>query len=179
MKLPLLCSVAALSLVAGCATQLPVGNHWTSSSIGPSMSRALLGYDVENDGSYRDFQWRKKQSINLTLRRHLLNHNPENPFQPDAPEMFAPRPNHSLVPHPWDYIHIEGLALGAILYAGTGFFIPLPIDSIIATFEPGGSEEFFAGVGETVRPIGVVTQSFLYDALPFEDNRGKSGTRDL
>lgn len=171
MKLPLLCGIAALSLVAGCATQVPVGNHWTSRSLGPSMSRALLSYDVEHDGPYREFQWRRKQDINLTLRRHIFNHNPYNPFEPDAPELFEPRPPHSLLPRPWNYIHVEGLVMGAILYAAGGVFVPLPIDSLIGTMEEGGDEEFFEGVGETVRPIGVMTESFLYDALPFPDNR--------
>jgi hypothetical protein len=178
LPLVALCGSAALSLVAGCASQQPVGNHWTSRSVQPSIARAFLSYDVENDGPYREFQWRKKQDINLTLRRHLFNHNPYNPFQQDAPELFEPRPPHSLLPRPWNYIHLEGLVFGAISYASGGIFLPLPIDSIIGTLEEGGDEEFFEGVGEATRPIGVLTESFLYDALPFPDNREKSRTSD-
>src|SRR6185436_4405044 len=112
-------------------------------------------YDWEKDGSYRDFQWQKKQDINLTVRRHFFNHNPENPFQAPAPEIYEPRPNHSLLPRPWNYIHVEGLATGAIIYGASGGFVPIPIDSLIGTFEEGGDDEFMQGVGTTFRPVGV------------------------
>ncbi len=166
----LLVPVAALAFCASCASQAPyVRQHWTERGIGPRMSRAFLSYDPEMDGTYRDFQWKKKQAINLTIARHFLNHNPENPFQAEMPEFYAPRPNHSLAPRAYNYIHVEGLALGAIAYgAGGPAVIPLPLDSIIATFEDGGPQEFADGAGEFFRPLGVVTASFLHDALGFE-----------
>lgn len=169
----LLAPLAGLALFAGCASQGPyVNQHWSERSIGPRMSRAFLSYDADKDGKYVDFQWKKKQDINLTLSRHLFNHNPENPFQEPNAEFYSPRPKHSLLPNPVRYIHLEGLALGAIVYAaGAPMLIPLPLDSIIATFDEGGTEEFVDGVGEFTRPIGVVTVSFLHDGLGFPEQK--------
>jgi hypothetical protein len=179
MKLKLLAPLAGLALATGCQSQAPyVHQHWSERSIGPRLSRAFLSYDPESDGNYRDFQWRKKQSINLTLARHFLNHNPDNPFQPEDNSFYQPRPNHSLLPRAYNYIHVEGLALGAIAYgAGGALIIPLPLDSIIGTFEEGGTEEFVNGIGETVRPLGVVTASFMHDALGLPETKG-SGWRE-
>ncbi|MFO1009426.1 MAG: hypothetical protein U1F29_05120 [Planctomycetota bacterium] len=176
----LIAPLAGLALLAGCASQGPyVNQHWSERSIGPRMSRAFLSYDPENDGSYRDFQWKKKQSINLTISRHLFNHNPENPFQAESPDFYKPRPNHSLLPRAYNYIHMEGIALGAIAYAGGApAIIPLPLDSIIGTFEEGGTEEFVQGVGEFVRPLGVLTASFLHDGLGFPESKGTAWRGD-
>lgn len=167
-----LAPVAGLLLSAGCASQAPyVNQHWSNRSIGPSLSRAFLSYDAETDGKYRDFAWEKKRSINLTISRHLLNYNPENPFQSESSDFYNPRPKHSLLPRAAEYIHLEGLALGGIIYASGGLFIPLPLDSIIGTFEEGGTEEFADGVGDFVRPVGVVTASFLHDGLGFPEKQ--------
>lgn len=136
------------------------------------MSRAFLSYNPEKDGMYRDFQWRKKKNIELTLRRHFFNHNPDNPFEPVDASVYAPRYTHSLVPAPHRYIHVEGLALGAATLAGGGAFIPVPVDSVIATMEEGGAEEFMEGVNETTRPIGQIMHSFLHDALGFPEQGG-------
>ena len=54
--------------------------------------------------------------------------------------------------------------------------MPLPVDSIIATMEEGGEEEFMRGVDEVTRPMGVVTASFLHDYMGFPETRG-SGWR--
>ena len=172
----LIAPLAGLCLFAGCASQAPyVNQHWSARSIGPRMSRAFLSYDPESDGSYRDFQWKKKQSINQTIERHLFNHNPENPFQAPDESFYQPRPNHSMLPRAYNYVHLEGLALGAIIYAGGAPLIfPMPLDSIIGTFEDGGTEEFVKGVGTTVRPVGVVTASFQHDALGFPETKGSS-----
>lgn len=170
----LLLPLALVAVSAGCASQAPyVNKHWSAHSVGPRMSRAFLSYNAETDGSYRDFQWRKKKAINLTLSRHLLNYNPENPFQAEDESFYEPRPIHSILPRPHSYIHVEGLALGAIAYAGgAAFVIPLPLDSIIGTLEEGGTEEFAVGVGRTFRPLGVVTASFLHDSLGVEETKG-------
>jgi len=166
--LPLL-GAASLLIASGCQSQAQyVNQHWSERSVAPSMSRHFLSYNPATDGNYRDFAWEKKRSINWTIRRHFFHHNPENPFQPYDAASFAPRPNNSLVPHPENYIHYEGIAMGAILYGASGAFVPLPIDSIIGTFEEGGGDEFFAGVNEFTRPLGQVTTSFLYDGLGLE-----------
>jgi len=175
MKLPaLLAGSAGLVVLAGCSSQAPyVRQHWSPQVIGPRMSRAFLSYDPETDGPYVDFQWKKKQDINLTLSRHFFNYNPDNPFQAESDDFYGKRPPHSLFPAPHRYIHLEGLAIGALLYAGGApMILPLPIDSLIATFDQGGTEEFVDGIGVTVRPIGVLTASFLHDQLGFPETKG-------
>ncbi|MFN0244281.1 MAG: hypothetical protein ACKVWV_15445 [Planctomycetota bacterium] len=159
-------ATALLGALASCASNTNATAHWKEHSIAPRVTRAFLSYDGEDDGRYIDFQWQKKQAINMTVRRHLFNHNPENPFQASDDSVYAPRPTHSLVPRPWNYIHLEGMAMGAIAYAAGGMFIPVPVDSVIATLsDEGGEDEFMEGVGEFVRPLGVVTASFLHDAV--------------
>jgi hypothetical protein len=120
-------------------------NHWNIESLKPRISKTLLGYEEDSDGSYREFQWRQKQDINLTLRRHFLNSNPENPFQADDPNIHAPRPPHSLLPDPVDYFHLESLSTGLITLLATGAFIPVPIGSVLGTLEEGGGREFAQG----------------------------------
>lgn len=156
MRLPFLtASALALSLAASCASSGQyTDSHWSQHSVTPRISRFFLGYDAEDDGSYRDFQWRRKQDINLFLRRYFLNHNPNNPHQPPV-KVAAKRPNHSLLPNPIRYIHLEGVLLGAAV----GF--PFPLDSILGTLEPGGIKEFGDGVGETFSPLGKVTTSVV------------------
>lgn len=156
---------ALLGALTSCTSTTHVNEHWKESSIGPQIGRAFLGYDRERDGRYIDYQWKKKQSINMTVRRHLFNHNPENPFQAVDESVYEPRPTHSLVPRPWNYIHLEGVAMGAIFYGAGGVFFPLPVDSVIATMDDGGDEEFMEGVNEFTRPVGATTGSFLHDAV--------------
>jgi len=158
---------ALLVGLAGCQSQAAhARDHWTGYSVGPSMSRAFLTYDAESDGNYTDFQWRKKKSIELTLSRHFMHQNPDNPFETEDKSFYAPRPVHSLLPAPQRYIHVEGLVFGAALLS-VGAFVPIPVDSVMGTFEEGGGEEFTDGVGQTFRPAGEVTASFLHDSLGF------------
>jgi hypothetical protein len=172
MKLLPLLGTASLVLATGCASQGPyVNKHWSNHSVGPSMSRAFLGYNPEFDGQYRDFAWKKKESINWTIRRHLFNHNPDNPFQTEDKSLYGPRPNNSIVPHPENYIHYEGLVMGAVLLGATGMFVPIPVDSVIGTFEPGGGREFGNGFHELGQPLATVTTSFFYGTIGF--NGGK------
>jgi hypothetical protein len=177
MKLPPLLGSAALAssaiLLSGCASQAAYEHdHWTGYSIAPRVSRAFLSYDPEKYPVYRDFQWQKKKNIELTLRRHFFNHNPDNPFEADDKTVYAPRGTHSLVPNPVPYIHLEGLVLGAAAYAGGGIFVPIPVDSLIGTFEDGGSEEFIEGVDQFTKPLGVITASCLHDAMGFPETKG-------
>jgi hypothetical protein len=168
MKLLPLLGTACLALASSCVSQGPyVNKHWSERSVGPSMARAFLGYNPEFDGSYRDFAWAKKASINTTIRRHFFNHNPDNPFQTEDKSLYGPRPNNSLVPHPENYIHYEGLIFGAISLGFGNVFTPIPIDSVIGTFEPGGGDEFAGGFHEFFEPLAVVTTSFFYGALGF------------
>ena len=172
MKLLPLLGATSLALLSACQSQGPyVNKHWSERSVGPSMARAFLGYNPEFDGNYRDFAWKKKESINTTISRHLFNYNPENPFQAEDKTAGRPRPNNSLVPHPEYYIHYEGLAVGAISLGLGSVFTPIPIDSVIGTFEPGGGTEFAAGFHELFSPLAVMTTSFCYDAVGFDGGK--------
>lgn len=147
--------------------------HWNLESVGPRVSYAFLGYREDLDGTWRDKQWSDKKSINKTLRRHFLNNNPDNPFQAPDPSIGKPRPPHSVLPSPLDYFHLESLFVGAGMSALTGAFIPIPIGSLLGTFEEGGFEEFGSGLGQSL--------TFRYDGElpsppPVEDFEIKNGT---
>lgn len=151
------CSLAApllgtlgLALAACQAPPHHIEDHWNERSVMPRISRYFLGYDASRDGDYIDFQWRRKQDLNLLVRRYFFNDNPDNPHHPDVPSRYEARPNHSLLPNPIPYWHWEGLILG------------LPVDSILGTISSDkGWGEFWNGVGETARPLGIVTTTFL------------------
>jgi hypothetical protein len=180
MKTPaLLLAASGALLFSSCvASPSQANDHWDSDSIAPRISRVMLGYDPDQYENYREYQWENKLHIAKTLQRHLLNHNPDNPFQPDDPDYYAARPNHSPLPNPLNYFHLEALAFGAIMYASGGVFYPIPVDSIIGTLEPGGEDEFVAGLNTTFRPLRVITVSFLDDALglPAAQNEGTEGS---
>lgn len=147
-------------------------DHWNDAYIAPRFQRAALGYDAERDGRYVDYQYANKKSIYLTIKRHLLNQNPENPFQPEDKEFYEPRPLNSILPRPWEYINYEGLAWGAIIAGATGgIFVPVPIDSIIGTMSDGGADEFAEGIRRTLSndPRGATTAaSFLHESIGME-----------
>lgn len=152
--------VALLALGSSCQSAAPdIDDHWNFRSVPPRMSRQILGYDAARDGLYREFQWRRKKQLNLTLRRHFLSDNPENPFQEYDPSLYEPRPVHSILPDPVMYIHLEGLLLGWALTGGGGAFVPIPLDSLIGTFEEGGGEEFRRGLEYSLTGQGVLTAS--------------------
>jgi len=170
----LLCAAASAFIFSGCASSPgQAQDHWNARSVAPQISRVFLGYETDVNGSYRDYQWENKQHIAKTLQRHLLNWNPDNPFQPDDPSYHAPRPNHSPLPNPLNYFHVEALVLGMVTYGMGGAFLPIPIDSILGTLEPGGPEEFVAGLSTTFKPLRVLTVSFMDDALGLPPAKGK------
>ncbi len=144
-----------------------IDNHWNANSVAPRATRFFLGYDSQRDGTYRDFQHARKQSIELTLRRHLLNHNPDNPNHPEVASRYAARPNHSVFPNPLRYFHLESIIIGAALTPITGgVLIPIPIDSLIGTFEKGGVAEFF---GQGLGDDEVITASAIPASLEMGD----------
>lgn len=156
----LVAGAALLSLGTGCQSAArDIDDHWNFASVPPRAARHILGYDAARDGSYRDFQWERKKDINLTLRRYLLNDNPENPFQESDPSLYEGRPVHSILPNPIRYIHLEGLLLGWALTGGGATFFPLPVDSLIGSFEAGGGEEFTRGISASLTGSGVLTAS--------------------
>jgi len=158
----------ALFLSVGCQSSPDINDHWNASSTVPRITRAFLGYDSSRDGSYRNFAWERKASINLTLRRYLFNHNPGNPNHAVASGTYDERPVNSLMPNPINFIHAEGLILGLIPLAAGGFYFPLPVDSIVGIFEEGaegnedGFDEFTGGIEYTFgNTIGVISGSFV------------------
>jgi hypothetical protein len=165
-------SVACLS---GCNADPNTNSHdhWNVAGTAPRFQRVVLGYDAEKNGRYVDYQYANKKSIYLTVKRHLLNENPENPFQAEDEDFYAPRQPHSILPRPWEYINYEGLAFGGILVAATGggAFIPIPVDSVIGTFSEGGGEEFNEGIRRTLSNDTSKTTtsgSFLHEAIGME-----------
>ncbi len=173
-------AVAATCVAALASCQFSgnkVNDHWNFDSVAPRVIRTMTGFDPSVEGTYKDFAHERKQSIGLTLRRHMLNHNPMNPNQATDESMFAPRPPHSILPNPWRYVHFEGILLG---WAMTGVPVPIPVDSIIGTLEPGGLDEFKAGVANAFDEKGVITSAdarTLYGEdgtlPPFEMTKGK------
>lgn len=155
MKLPRL-TVKSLALAAAaaglgsCASEPQAyDNHWNIGSLGPRLAYHGLSYNPVLADSYRDHQWQEKQDINLTLRRHFLNNNPENPFQPEDTSLNDPRPPHSVLPDPIGYFHLESIFFGVGFLALTGAFIPIPVGSVLGTLEEGGGEEFSEGIRQT------------------------------
>ena len=144
-----------------------IDSHWRHDSVAPRIGRFFLGYDSQRDGTYKDFQHDRKQSIELTLRRHLLNHNPDNPNHAEVASRFEPRPNHSVWPNPLRYFHVESLVIGAALLPITGgVLFPIPLDSLLGTFEEGGVAEFF---GQSLSTDEVITASAIPASLDMGD----------
>ncbi|MDA1265048.1 MAG: hypothetical protein O2816_08215 [Planctomycetota bacterium] len=161
MKRSLLASALALVAVACQGSGQQINDHWNADSIAPRAGRFFLGYDAQKDGDYRDFAWERKQHINLTLRRHLFHHNPDNPNHPDV--AARQRPLNSLLPDPVSFIHLEGLLIGFATWTGTGSFIPIPVDSLIGVLAPGGRDEFMDGITDFAGgSIGAVTSTFAH-----------------
>ncbi len=141
---------ASLVLAVSCqSAPSQESSHWNLNSVIPRASYNFLGYREDLSDSYRDQLWEDKQSINLTVKRHFMNVNPENPFQANW-AYDGPRPPHSLLPNPWNYMHAESLVIGGVLAAWTGTFLPIPVGSLIGTLLPGGFAEFGEGIGNTL-----------------------------
>ncbi len=162
-------AVAATCVAALASCQFSgnkINDHWNFDSVAPRVTRALTGYDSSKEASYKDFAWDRKKANGLTFRRYFMNHNPLNPNQAPVESYYAARPLNSLLPNPWNYVHFEGLLLGFALTGG----IPLPIDSIIGTFEPGGVDEFKSGLSSASNKRGVITSA---DARSFYGENGE------
>ncbi|MEM8713518.1 MAG: hypothetical protein AAGG01_21450, partial [Planctomycetota bacterium] len=144
-----------------------INDHWNFDSVSPRVTRALTGFDASKELSYKDFAWNRKKANGLTFRRYFLNHNPLNPSQEPVEEYYEPRPLNSPLPNPWNYVHFEGLVLG---FALTGGLVPIPVDSLIGTFEPGGMDEFRAGISAAFQEKGVITSA---DARTFYGEDGE------
>lgn len=93
MKLSLVAACAAACLLAGCYTTGMESNHWHSNSVGPRIAYHFFGYDRTMDGDYSNRFGDDMSSIGLTLRRHFLNDDPENPLISQPPKKpYRPQP---------------------------------------------------------------------------------------
>lgn len=142
----------ALASTLGCRTTNPGMDHWNVQGVPARAAKQFLGYRADLDGDYRGFHVRQKQHINLTLRRHFLNNNPENPFQVADPNWSVGRPPHSLLPDPLFYLHFN------------------PPFAVFASFLPGGGEEFLQGLAEPFR-TGSYGGTLHLEPPPVEDFR--------
>jgi hypothetical protein len=146
--------LAATLLAGACQSGGPTTRNnalWKPDSLKYRIGKRFFGYRPDVDGHYIDFQYQKKQDINLTLRRHFLNNNPHNPMEADDPSLTQRRPPHSLLPDVYDYLHVESLFTGVVTLAWSGAFLPIPIDSVMTTVfggQPAWSE-FGHGVAGT------------------------------
>ena len=103
------------------------------------------------------------------MKRHILNENPENPFQAIDTDFYEPRKPHSILPRPWEYINWEGVAWGGIILASGGAFIPIPVDSVIGTLSEGGKDEFMEGIDRSFTGEKKATSgSYLHEAIGLE-----------
>lgn len=136
----------AIPMIAACKTGLPSPQteHWTLDSVPERMVKHFTGYRGDLDGSFRQYQYDKKKHVNRTLRRHFINNSPTNPFEANDPSQTNRRPPHSPAPDPLYYIGAEGIFIGLATLGMGGAFVPIPVDSLIATVG-GGWGEFWRG----------------------------------
>ncbi|MFT5286085.1 MAG: hypothetical protein ACI8TQ_002253 [Planctomycetota bacterium] len=149
-KRPLRFLAAAVSLVffASCHTTDPSYNHWNMTGLAPRMAYHFLSYDTNKGIPYYEHAMEQRNSINMTLRRHLLNDNPENPFQ--RKNVWLPnRQRFSPLPNPVNFFHLSSVAFGSALLGAGGGFILFPFEIIPVMLEDGGPSEMWAGIKET------------------------------
>jgi len=123
------------------------------------MTKHFTGYRADKDGRFIDYQYAKKKDISRTLRRHFANNSAGSPVDPYDPSQTSRRPPHSIAPDPLYYFGAESLFMGVVTLGVSGAFIPIPVDSLIATFN-GGWGEFGRGFtqgadAEAKNPPGV------------------------
>lgn len=138
-----------LPLFAACKTGLPSheASHWAADSVPDRMFKHFTGYRADLDGTFIDYQYEKKKDISRTLRRHFANNSPDSPFEPEDPSQTKRRPPHSIAPDPLYYMGAESIIFGLVTLGTSGTFIPIPVDSLMATFD-GGWGEFGRGFTE-------------------------------
>ena len=165
----LLLSGLSLGLGSCSSKPGPYSNHWNVDGLGDHFAYHGLSYRQDRNASYIDHQWQQKRSIDVTLRRHFLNSNPDNPFQPEDTSFDDPRPVHSILPDTLHYFHAESVAWGLVFLASSGTFIPVPVGSILGTLDHGGGSEFVSGL---LHPFGGA--STLGEPAPVSEFRVKN-----
>jgi hypothetical protein len=78
---------------AGCTTPDYENNHWHINHVAPRIAYHFAGYRQSVDGPYIEKLGEDMEDVQLTLLRHLLNYNPENPLMPvPTPKPYQPVP---------------------------------------------------------------------------------------
>jgi hypothetical protein len=94
MKRLSLGALAAFGLLASsCTTTAYENNHWHINHIAPRVSYHFFGYRPSVDGAYHEKLWSDIGDMGVTLRRHFINDNPDNPLlaHPTLPP-YRPQP---------------------------------------------------------------------------------------
>lgn len=164
MKFTLPTGALLLVTLAGCQTHEPQINrtsHWNIQSLENRVSRNVLGYDpATNIRTYGEFRRRENQKIYMTVRRHLFNQNPENPFQDWGDEYATERYPHGILPNPYDFLYLGAVA-GSVAVTAAGSVASIPVDYAIGSADTT-LHEFDKHVGTDVQGDVeyVVTGSF-------------------
>ena len=73
-------ALATLALSSCTTPTAAQSNHWRIESIGPRISYHFFGYDGTKDGDWWEYTKHESSSVSLTLKRRLLNYNPDHPL---------------------------------------------------------------------------------------------------
>jgi len=93
MKRLTLLSLVLLAATSACTTPAYENNHWHFNSVGPRVTHQFLGYRQSRDGAYLTKLESDLGEASLTLRRHFMNDNPQNPLMPQvARPPYRPQP---------------------------------------------------------------------------------------
>lgn len=144
-----LLGAALLALIAGCHTTGTQYNHWRLEGLTPRVAYHFLRYDTNSGVPYRRVASQQRLDIDMTIKRHLFNYNPTNPFK----RKTAWRPPHktfSPLPDPIHFFHLSSLAFATATLGAGGSFIVFPIEVVPVLFEDGGAAELWGGISATV-----------------------------
>ena len=143
--LSLAAGALGLALFASCHTSDPRYNHWRIEGLVPRASYHLLRHDTNSGKPYYETVNEQRQDITKTIQRHLIGHNPDNPFQNQL-AYIPPQKRFSPLPDPLHFFHLSSLAVaGATLGAGGAFFV-FPPEAVLVAFEDGGAAHMWDGV---------------------------------
>jgi hypothetical protein len=147
-RLSLFAAALGLAFFASCHTTDTRYNHWRFEGLTPRVAYHLLAYDTNSGKPYYEHANAQRSAINLTVRRHLLNNNPENPFQRKL-AWIPGRKRFSPLPDPIHFLHLSSVAFASASLGAGGAFFLFPPDALIVLFEEGGAEEMWDGIADT------------------------------
>jgi len=86
--------LALAASISGCVNTDPgvKNSHWNIDSVDNRVVKQFTGYKGPVEGTFwGDHLTKYRKARRLTLRRHFLNNNPHNPFEPEDPSISRPR----------------------------------------------------------------------------------------